>query len=107
MKETCDHSKLRCLNQIMNKVIIYRNVFHPSVEHKIRTQVGGTNVVTIDHRSRRNQDKKIRENEFGPLNLNNITNDTIFNINETMKKRERLISTKHDAQCASTIEIPK
>lgn len=53
-----------------------------------QTQVGGTNIVIIDHRSRRNWDMKLKESKFGPVNINNNNNNgMIFSLSRRMGYR--------------------
>ena len=71
------------LNQVTNKVIINRKVFHARMENRISRKINDTKVVREQSKMGLHWDKKLRQQQLHPLQFSSsISNDTILKLSE-------------------------
>ena len=77
-----NNMQLRQLNQVTNKMIINRNVFHARMIDRIDREIGGTKVVREQDGQQLPWYKKVRQQLFHPLQLGcGNRNRTILSLN--------------------------
>ena len=74
-----NNSKSMILDLTTNKVVVKRNVFHTRMENRICTEIGSTDVITVDCRGGWKRNAKFREKRTYPSELScSISDSTVL-----------------------------
>ena len=91
------NTQLRRLNQVTNKVIINRKVFHARMENRISREISDTKVAREQSRRGLHSDKKLRQQRLHPLQIDSSSgNGTILGLSGRLSNNKFLCSTPGD-----------